>query len=112
MRHLNAGFGPQVNGLIGSQGEMRGQIAILLCLMQLRRCAANETGLTSTRIKSDFVTIIPSAARPWGSPTPSVGQSPPRTARRGCDTGTQCGRGAVCAVPLLTKLDLRGCRRQ
>lgn len=112
MRHLNAGFGPQVNGLIGSQGELRGQIAVLLCLMQLRRCAANEAGLTSTRIKSDFVAIVPSAALPWGSPAPSVGLSPPRRARRGCDTGTQCGHGAVCAAPLLTQLDPRGCRTQ
>lgn len=80
--------------------------------MQAGCCAANEAGLTSARIKSDFVAIIPSTAHPWGSLTPSIGLSPPSTARRGHDTGTQWGHGAVCAVPLQTQLDPRSCWRQ
>lgn len=69
MSHLKAGFGPQVNGLIGSQGELRWQIAIQFCLMQAGCCAANEAGLASAGIKSDFAVIIPSTA-PLGQPDP------------------------------------------
>lgn len=112
MRHLNAGFGPQVNGLIGSQGELQWQIAIRLCLMQAACCAANEAGLASARIKSDFASIVTSTAHAWGSLTPSIRLSPPSTARRDRDTGTQWGRRAVCAAPLLMQLDLQGCWRQ
>lgn len=112
MKHLNAGFGPQVNGLIGSRGELRWQIAIRLCLTQAGCCAGNEAGIATTRIKSDFVAMAPSAVHPWGSLTPSIGLSPPSTARRGCDTGTQRGCGAECAVPLPTQLDPPSCWNQ